>query len=495
MSGRVRAAIAVWRARSGRAVGQSSFDLYLGLMVALVAVVPVGRAVWLSASGHEGLAVLSSPDAPAAASLLATALWAGALLLGRERGPALRSPFLTHALASSAIPVATAFRGPVLRSGALIAAACTGAAMVVGASLLVAGLTDPVGVAVLAGAGLAVGVVAAVAWLIGQAAPRAAAVTAVVVGMLGGAAAVVPALRAVTPSGWVALAYPSAQAPGAPIALAALGLVAAVPVLMNTLRAGELTAQASRWSSATSYAAGLDFDIAAQLYRRRPQLGRGLVAVGAGRGRAGLFLVRDVVGAVRTPGRLAAGVLGLVLATALLALATAPAMPGWLLGAVAGVMAYAALGPLTDGIRHAADTAADLPLYGIGDTQLVASHLLFPALAALIAVAAGVAVVWLLTGVAPFAAAGPTALLAALALAGRLAAALKGPFPPVLLTPVPTAMGDPMAAVRLAWALDGVLLASAAGLAAALLTSVPLLAAGVAAATVVTVAYRWRHRR
>ena len=134
MNPQARAAIAVWRTRASRGGGQRAFSVYLGLMVALVVLAPVGRAVWLSASGPEGVALLAASAAPAIASLVATALWAGAFLLGRERGPALRPPFLTHALASSDIPIAVSFRGPLLRSGASVSALCAAAAALAGAA-------------------------------------------------------------------------------------------------------------------------------------------------------------------------------------------------------------------------------------------------------------------------------------------------------------------------------------------------------------------------
>lgn len=497
MRSQTQAAIAIWSARATGSRGERPFAVYLGLMILLVAIAPIVRAVWVSASSAEGVAVLSSPSAATVAIVVTVCLWAGALLLGRERGPAIRRPFLTHALATSDIPVAEAFRGPLLRSGALVVSVCAGAAGLIGAGLASAGLTSALGIVSFTAVGALVGVITTVAWSAGQAMPRAAVSVALLVAALGALTVAFPSLQAFTPWGWVGLAYPLDGVSLAPVALAALtvSLVIAVPSLMNRIGVTELTAQAVRWSSATSHATGMDFDSAARLYQGKPQVGRRLRAVRSGAGLVPMFFLRDALGAIRTPGRLVAGILGLVLAAVLVVFAATPAAPGWLLGAAAGIVAFAALGPLTDGIRHAADVAADFPLYGISDERVLAHHALFPLAVALIVVAAVIAAFWLVTGAFAGSAATSALLLVILALVTRISTALKGPLPPVLLTPVPTAMGDPMAAVRFAWALDGLILAALAGTSAALASTVPLLAAVTVALTVGTGISRWRHRR
>lgn len=114
MSSRPRAAIEVWRARNARTPGDRANLVYAVLMVGLV-IVPVARAVWLSATSAVGLAAFASPAAPGVTVLVVAALWAGALVLGRDRGPALLAVFLTHALATSDLPRSETFRGSVLR--------------------------------------------------------------------------------------------------------------------------------------------------------------------------------------------------------------------------------------------------------------------------------------------------------------------------------------------------------------------------------------------
>jgi hypothetical protein len=63
----------------------------------------------------------------------------------------------------------------VLRAGALVTAATTIVAGLVGSSLASHGLADPVGVAIFTAVAALVGVISTVAWLVGQAFPRAGA--------------------------------------------------------------------------------------------------------------------------------------------------------------------------------------------------------------------------------------------------------------------------------------------------------------------------------
>ena len=145
------------------------------------------------------------------------------------------------------------------------------------------------------------------------------------------------------------------------------------------------------------------------------------------------------------------------------ALSLNPEMPNGVLGAAASVILFAALGPLTDGIRHAASVAGDLPLYGIGDGSLIAHHSLFPLTLTVVVLVASSLIVALLIGHSALAAGVAALVLGLMTLAARVSGAMKGPLPPALLAPVPTPVGDLGAAARLAWALDGLLLTAAAG--------------------------------
>jgi len=135
--------------------------------VTLVTVVPLGRAVSLAASSPQGVALLTTPDASSAVAALVAGLWASFLLLGRVRGPALRPPFPTHALASSDLLRTTSFRGPFLRSAALVVASTAAVGVLIGTSLMTVGRSGPGEALLFVLACVCVGIVSAVAWLAG----------------------------------------------------------------------------------------------------------------------------------------------------------------------------------------------------------------------------------------------------------------------------------------------------------------------------------------
>jgi hypothetical protein len=382
MSRRSRAAIAIWHARNLRTTGDRAFTVYAVLMVALVAIVPVGRAVWLSGASPEGLALFANGSAPSVTALTAAVLWAGALLIGRDRGPAVLPRFLAHALAVSDLPRFDTFRPPLVRSGGILVAGCAITAGFIGSILASHGLVDLAGVVRFAAAGSLVGVIATVAWLAGQAFPKAAVLGALGIVTLGVVSVTVPVMQTLTPAGWAGLAYPTSaisQSFSVPaLGALAVALIAVVPLLMNRLGLAELETQAARWESATTHAAGMDFSSATTIYQPKPYRGRNIGAVRPSTRLAWTFFVRDTIGAIRTPGRLIVSIFALATAGGLFALAFAPTTPGWVLGAAAGMITFAALGPLTDGVRHAASVAADFPLYGISDERLLLQHLLFP---------------------------------------------------------------------------------------------------------------------
>lgn len=496
MSGSVRTAVALWRQRGARSGRERAFTVYLLVLVALVAVAPVVRAVWLGVSGPGGLALFADPRAARVIALVTSVVWAAALAAGPSRGPALRPPSLTYALGASALPRSGAFLGPVLASGFVSIGLWTVAAVLAGGSLAANGMTSADAVVGFAATGALGGVVTICAWLLGQALPRLALPAAGLVLGLGVVAVAVPAASMVTPMGWVAAAYPLGGGTSGliPLTALALALAGSAPWLLERLRTDELLAQAARADAAQTSAAGLDLGQAADVYRARPARGRRLGALGS-RGPLWLLILRrDAVGSLRTPLRLALGAVALALAGVLTAIALAPGAPTLVLGAVAGVLSFAGLGPVTDGIRHAASAAADVPLYGVTDASLVAWHALFPLVAAiaLMMLAAGVATAVSGVGAAMVLA---VPLLALMTLALRLASALKGPMPPVLLAPMPTPMGDPMAGVRLVWAMDAVVLAVASGAAIVLLPAAPVVTCALAGAIAVMIAVRWRSRR
>jgi len=361
------------------------------------------------------------------------------------------------------------------------------------------GLVDPVSAMVFVLAGVLAGVIAAVAWLAGQALPRASAPLAFGVLVLGLLAGACPPVQHVTPWGWVGLAYPTAASSSpsetiAPLGLMTAALVSLVPPLLNRLTTPALTSQALRWESATTHLSGMEFAAAASVYGAQPRVGRRLRAIPPWTRRSFVFLIRDAVGAARTPGRFVAGTLALALAGALISISFTAGMSPWVLGAVAGVVLLAGLGPLTDGIRHAAHVASDLPLYGMTDERLLAHHVLFPLLLSVVVILLAAVTCSLLSG-GPLI---PTALsavtLGMLTLTARIGTALKGSLPPALLTPIPTPVGDLGAAARLAWALDGVVMAAMAGASVTLASGSPAPLIGTGVVLAVLVIRRWRNR-
>ncbi|WP_129667732.1 DUF6297 family protein [Phytoactinopolyspora endophytica] len=495
MTGSAHVAIALWRGRRARARGDRAFLVYSIVMAGLVAVVPVGRAVWLSATSEAGIALFSSSAAPGFAAAVAVALWAGALLLGRDRGPALRPPFLTYALGTSGLSRAEAFGAPLLRAGTVVIVATMAAAGLAGGSLLTHGLADPAGVVVFTAAGALVGVVATVAWLTGQVFPRAAVLAVILLIGLGSVGAALPAVWSFTPWVWVGLAYPGGESAALPaLAAAAVALVALVPSLMERLGSAQLDAQAAQWESATARAAIMDFNAAATIYQNPPHVGRRMRAIRRFRSLRLMFLVRDAIGALRTPGRLIVGLLALVAAGVLITFAFAPTTPGWLLGAVAGLLAFGGLGPFSDGIRHAADVASGHSVYGISDERLLVNHALLPLVVVLAVVAAAVVVWSTLTGLPAVMPLVSSLALGCLSVIGRISSALKGMLPPSLLTPIPTPMGDLGAAVHMTWALDAALLSAILGAAAVLAFEAPLLLASTTIVILGVGLRRWRHR-
>ena len=154
-----------------------------------------------------------------------------------------------------------------------------------------------------------------------------------------------------------------------------------------------------------------------------------------------------------------------------------------------------ALGPVIVGARHAAHATSDYPLYGVRDSRLIFLHATFPTTIVMLSalVAASLASLFMLatfgTSLLPAVSAGLLTLLA------RLETAFKGPLPVSLLTPIVSPMGDLSLVLRLAWALEGPLLALGVGSAAAVLSFSPLPALLLAGVMVWLARRRWNHRR
>lgn len=498
----VRGALAVWSAREPRTLGDAAYTFYVLVLAFGILGGPALRAVWLAATGASGRELLADPAIPALWAGLTGLAWAAALLLGRERGPALRPPFLAATLASSEISRLRAFGGPVARATAWLVALGAGVAGAPGAALVDHGAATGGDVARLAGAGALAGLVTAGAWLAGQVLrPAAAGAAGIVVGTAalvstsGVAWTVLP--WAIVGAVWhdalwqdvvwlgapgqgeVASVAAMTPATGALAGGLVLALVAAawLVVGLSRLSAPRIVGQAVRAQRAQTLVAAMDLAAFGELYRAVPRAGRRWPAVRRVPG-PGAVVAADVVGSARTPARLFAGLAALVVAGGVsgfglpgVALPGAsPGEGGLPVGLVlVAALAYAGASVLCDGVRHAAAGRGGLPTYGFSDPVMLALHVLWPLVGGTAAALLG----WILVpggGFLEGAFPGGTTVALATVLAVvvgavgiRVADALKGPMPVELLVPVITPAGDVSAVGRLVWLSDGPLLVAALG--------------------------------
>lgn len=493
MTSTVRMVLALWRSRAAPSARERWFRGYLLVLVAACTVLPVLRMVWLWTATPAALTAVTSAGFPGVLAAGVLGLWLGATWAGGLRGPALFPPMLTSVLATSDQP-RTAFLQPVLRAALVLGGCGMLSAAVAGATLLQHGVVDVVPALAITLGGLCVGVIATVLWLAGQVLPRGRGVLAGAFGGLALLGMVLPGFAAALPWTWLgeAIVHGASSGVGG-LSLLALAGTTMVPMLLGRLGTSELIAQAARWQRASGFASTLDVQGAAQLYQALPTHGRAWRAVPVS-ARVWLSIARrDAVGALRSPGRLLAGLAMLAAGFGLVALASI-GTGGALVPLLAGLLVIGGLGPVTGGLRAGIAAAGDLPLYGISDVQLAMMHLLVPAIVLL--VLTGIVVVIMGTlGTVPPAAVTAGAALGSAALLIRAAAALKGPLPLGLLAPVSTPVGDVGALGRMIWALETPLLAGAAGLAAAPVLTTPSLWLGVCGTTAVIVLVRWRARR
>lgn len=497
MSTRLRSALAIWRSRNPRPPGDLAFTIYAGLTVTAIIVFPLARAIWLFASSPAVISFLAHPSAAAWFGFIAVAVWASALLLGSKRGPALRSSFITQVLASSDIPRARSFRGPLLRAGAVTTVVITATTVLLGAALFAGNSIEALPAIGFAAAGVAAGIIASICWLLGQVYQRAAAPVAAIVLALGVATLALPSLQPFSPAGWLALSYPTAASWQAITALSGLAVIAlaAVPAIMTHLELNVLVAQARRWESTLAFGTNMDFEGAASLFRTPPTKGRRLQAVSRSRGALLMFIWRDFMGAIRAPGRFASGVVTISAAGLLLTLAFLPSAPAWVFGAGSGLLLFGGLGPLTDGLRHAATAVTDLPLYGVSDERLLSYHSALPLLLLMTVLLVAVLACCAAVGTDVLGPASAALIAGFLVFATRIASFLKGTMPPALMSPMPTPAGDLSVAVRAVRALDGLLLAVLCGGVAVTAFIAPWSLALTVAAVLSLGVYRWRQRR
>ena len=561
------------RRGSSRDLGDTGYLFYALLLVLLIAVFPVVRALVLAAASPESGAWFAA-TLGASGGWQPVASFAGVVLaalagLGALRGPVAPSYFWVTLLAGGPIPARTALSRQFVGAlavllvlfcalGALVGVAANAGAELASGAVSAGGDAVPAGVAawpdafsagltlgspmrtvVLAAlAGGAFAVLAACAWLWGQVCgARSWLLAAAIAGLV-----IVTGAFALpyTPWGLAGKAVVGTAVVWDPSALGSLGTLGAVwaiaavclgavPALLGRLRPESLLQQAGAWERVSTSAGLGDFTTALGAIRATPSSFRHVRAVRRLPALA-QFGVRDLVGAARTPVRLAVGCLALagVGAVACVFALAGGAVAGtaggaaaaaggggldWgvaLLGGCLGLAAYLALSTFTDGFRHAA-TAAGVPaLYGISTGRLFLRHAVFPTAAGLLLPATGGLLAWAMHywgvtgrgmlggsglgvtgqgGGAPEVGAvtatlGAVALAVAVGVAARAFNSLKGPIPVLLATtPISSPAGDPGIIFQLLWRADALIYATAAGALLLLLASTsPVAALGAAAA-------------
>jgi hypothetical protein len=436
----------------------------------LVVGAPAGRALWVALMTPAATDALTSAVAGSVAWSAVLVVFSVALIVGTRLGPAALPPFLVYALADSDLPRRLVFRMPMTVATLTVASlSCISSSMVVG-SLAAQRLTS-VQSAVLAGAsGALLGVVVTTTWLIGQAFPRVANAIALGLMTLAAAATISPALGTSSRAGLAALVAGPDEGAAVIVVLVVAAVVcasAAGPVL-ERLDVAALDQQARRRESAVAHSFSLDAAATASALQVPPSSGRGLRAVPRRKSLVAVFFWSDSVSALRSPSRLGVGLVTLLIGGAVMAGAFAAPEARLALGALAGALTYVGFGSISNGIRHAGHAVADLTLYGISDRRLMLLHCLFPLIVGTApGVFAGVLASVSFSSDDALLVAAASASISIVVLAARVGDAVRGPSPVFLLTPAPSALGDPMPAIRILWALDGPVIAVLAGIAAA----------------------------
>lgn len=461
---RLRAARTVRRERDGRpAPGEIAYGVYVAALLAAIIGVPVIRAIVLSLMGAPARAALFDPAAATLLALAAGALLAGALLAGRARGPVLTDPFQAWVLTSLELRGRTTLGPAFVRSAGAAVLALTALAGLVCLALGLGGDVPATALWGFLGASALFAVLTVTAWLAGQALPALAVrLGALGIALLVAGSAVAPAaVLPYTPWGWLGASWPAsavgtapgdaALAAGLALALVAALALCAVPALLDRISPATALRQANRWQAALTLARTGDAAATSAAFGAPGTRGRRL-HLALPRLLPLAALSRDALVALRRPTRTIVGAVALTLAGGLLGAAAqradsvVPALAGSLL-------AFLALGPFCDGLRHAADAAGRPPLLGVSVRADAAMHTLLPLAAAIVFGGSGA----LLLG-AGSAAPWAVASIACLVLVRAMDAA-KGPLPIELLMPVPTPMGDASVMVIALWQSDAILLA------------------------------------
>ena len=477
---------AVGALRRRRSGAQVLYALYVGVLVAALLGAPLVTGLVSALARPPTVDALRAPGGALVVATACGVVLAAALAAGRVRGPVLLTP-VRALLAATDLPRRRTLRGALLGPVVLLVAAAVAVAAVLAGALVVAGTSTLVGAVGFVVASAAFAAVSGVVWLAGQVLagdhPGAVALVAGVLAVATVLTVATPALGAIAPWGWVGAAWPGTAAPPwwpvAALCLAAAGALACAPALLERLHLQTVLDQSRRWQAARTAASTADVATALDTFRTGPRRGRRYRAVVAAPAPV-RYLVRDVVGASRTPARSLVASAALVASGAVVGAATAAP-----LAAVGAVVAFAALGVFSDGFRHAAAGAGAPSLDGHGTARLYAAHAALPLLLGTVAAGVGAwaAALTVTPGVPAVTAVVDAVLVVVVLVAVRAHDSARGPLPTALLVPVPSPMGDLSGAGAALWQVDAAVLA---GLAAVVVvtatTSGPAAGAGVAAA-------------
>lgn len=499
MSGELTAVREVWAQRSqARTRTDVLYLVYVSVLTVLVLGAPALRMAGSFLARPDVLPALTHPAAASVVGVLVLVAAAAMVQLGAVRGPALLAPFLTSTLAASGIRRRTVLWRPFVRALLVPVLGMAVVAALISATLVSADAAGGSSAAWFVLAAIGAGLLLGAAWASGQLlrpGPRRLLMAVLLLGAV--ASAALPSAPG------LGGAYPLSSGSTGLWALLLLGagvLSAVAGVgLLDRLRGQVLREQSQRWESVTTIATSGDLAAAAGALRTPPSAGRRLPAVGS-RPLVLLYARRDTVSWLRSPERVAGGVVVALLAAALLALSAQLTGPlSWaavLLGALA---LWGAGGTLVDGIRHGVHTLGAPGLFGQTAAVQVLLHAVAPSLL-LTALAAAGGATGLLAGGDLIAGSGLATgggavladglelrsgrdavavllpvLLAPVVIAGRVHDAAKGPMPLRLMTPMPTPQGDGAVLAMLAWQSDALLLVVLSG---ALLAGLGLLGLG-----------------
>lgn len=467
---RLRAAKTIYRDRGdGQTFGQLAYAFYVCVLLVLLVAAPIVRALAAAAASPEAIGVFLSASAPQFVSIAGAISLLLLFFFGMVRGPALRPPFQTYALAGSSLARSVSMLPSFLHSALLLTGVFAGITVFFAAVFVISESVPLSSLVPFVLAGICWGVLSSFFWLLGQTVNGFWRLLLPVLLAVGSALSWMSAdINVYFPWGWLGQVWPVTGEPETwgliPLALVSGSVMLLTPVMLGRLTFEDLLAQSQRWQAAGISTSVGEFSTALAMFRAKPRVGRRWPAV--------LpvqvvlrFLVRDGLGALRTPVRFLVGATAFAMGIGLFFYAASSASSvAWLPAGAGSVLAYFGLGVFCDGFRHSAEATAAPTIYGYSPLRLYFFHSIFPVAWSLITLIA-VKMAMVASGVIEIPLSGWLAALVILViLVGvKVYDSARGPLPPILLTPIPTPFGDLSSLIVLVWQADAILIAASAG--------------------------------